>query len=114
MIRFQIMERDEAHLYQTLVKAMREGELRTFHVEKRGRKVVHERYPGWITWSHSRGVIDGAAFSPKKEGNEWQIFSALVGRLADKYACSIAGISVQFPRVPARAVRRRRRKRVGR
>lgn len=114
MIRFQIMERDEADLYQTLLKAMREGDLRTFRTEKRGHKVVHARYPGWITWSHSRGVIDGAVFSPKKQGNEWQIFSALIGRLAHRYTGSIAGISVQFPSVPRRAVRRRHRKRAGR
>lgn len=114
MIRFQIMERDDAHLYQTLLKAMREGDLRTFHVEQRGRKVVHERYPGWITWSHSRGVIDGTAYGPKQQGNEWQIFSALVGRLAHRYAGSIAGISVQFPGAPVGAVSGRHRKRAGR
>lgn len=110
MIRFQIMERDDAHLYQTLLKAMREGGLRTFHVEQRGRKVVHERYPGWITWSHSRGVIDGTAYGSRKQGTEWQIFSALVGRLAHRYAGSIAGISVQFPSTPVAAVRRGRRR----
>ena len=51
MIRFQVMERDQARLYETLVRAMREGELRTFRVENRGRRVVHVRYPGRITWT---------------------------------------------------------------
>ncbi len=114
MIRFQIIEQDGAHLYQTLLTAMREGDLRTFRSEKRGRKVVHARYPGWITWAHSRGLIDGVVFSPKRQGNEWQIFSALIGRLAHRYAGSIAEISVRFPSEPARAVRRRRKKRAGR
>jgi hypothetical protein len=51
--------------------------------------------------------------SPKRQGNEWQIFSALVGRLAQRYAGSISGIIVQFPEEPQR-VGRRRRKRTGR
>ena len=114
MIRFQVMERDQAHLYQTLVKAMREGELRTFRVENRGRRVVHVRYPGRITWTHSQGVIDGTVVSPKKQGNEWQIFSALVGRLAQRYADSISGIIVQFPEEAPQPVRRGRRKRARR
>jgi hypothetical protein len=113
MIRFQVMERDQAHLYQTLVKAMREGELRTFRVENRGRRVVHVRYPGRIVWSHSPGVIDGTVMSPKKDGNEWQIFSALMGRLAQRYAGSISGIIVQFPEEAA-GPGRRPRKRTGR
>lgn len=114
MIRFQVMERDEAHLYQTLVKAMREGELRTFRVENRGRRVVHVRYPGRITWTHAQGVIDGTVVSPKRQGNEWQIFSALIGRLAQRYADSISGIIVQFPEPPQPPRGRKRRKRAGR
>lgn len=113
MIRFQVMERDQAHLYQTLVKAMREGALRTFRVENRGRRVVHVRYPGRITWSHAQGVIDGTVVSPKRQGNEWQIFAALMGRLAQRYAESISGIIVQFPEAPAQPARPRR-KRAGR
>jgi hypothetical protein len=53
-------------LYKGLVEAMRSGELRTFSVEKRGRKVVHDRYPGWMNWSHSRGVITCEVLSPRK------------------------------------------------
>jgi len=115
MIRFQVMERDQARLYGTLVKAMREGELRTFKVENRGRRVVHVRYPGKITWTHSQGVIDATVVSPKRLGNEWQIFSALMGRLAQRYAGSISGIIVQFPEeAQARGTRRSGRKRARR
>src|SRR3989337_2049176 len=114
MIRFQVMERDQARLYETLVRAMREGELRTFRVENRGRRVVHVRYPGRITWTHAQGVIDGTVVSPRKQGNEWQIFSALVGRLGQSYADSISGIIVQSPEPPPQPVGRRRRKRAGR
>jgi hypothetical protein len=109
MIRVRIVERDGADLYQTLINAMREGELRTLHVKNRGRKIVHERYPGWVTWSHSQGVINGKVFS-SKTGSEWQLFSALLGRLADKYAASIANIDVQFPETKTKARRRTKRR----
>lgn len=36
MIRFQIVEREGAGLYKILVKAMRDGDLRTFIVRNRG------------------------------------------------------------------------------
>lgn len=115
MIRFQVMERDQAHLYQTLVKAMRAGDLRTFRVENRGRRVVHVRYPGRITWTHAQGVIDATVVSPRRPGDEWQIFSAFIGRLAQRYAGSISGIIVQFPEdAQTRGVRRRTRRRVRR
>lgn len=114
MIRFQVMERDQAHLYQTLVKAMREGELRTFRVENRGRRVVHVRYPGKIIWTHAQGVIDGTVVSPKRQGYEWQIFSALIGRLAQRYAGSISGIIVQFPEEGSEPAPRARRPRARR
>jgi len=110
MIRFQIVDRDSGQLYRTLVTAMREGQLHTLHLAKRGRRVVHERYPGWITWSHARGVIDCEVHSPRPAGSEWQLFSAVLGRLAHKYSSRIAGINVQFPAADA-AVRRRERKR---
>lgn len=90
---------------------MREGQLRTLHVRQRGRKVVHERYPGWISWSHSQGVIDCKVFGAKQPGSEWQLFSALLGRLADRYAASIAGIGIEFPRTKTGAGKRKRTRR---
>lgn len=110
MIRVQIVERDGVDLYRTLVDAMREGQLRTLHVKNRGRKVTHERYPGWIAWSHSPGVIDCKVFGSRQPGSEWQLFSAFLGRLADRYAADIARIDVQFPQAKSGA-RRRKRKR---
>jgi hypothetical protein len=58
-------------------------------------------------------VIEGTVVSPKRSGNEWQIFSALIGRLAQRYAGSISGIMVQFPEQPE-PPGRKRRKRTGR
>ena len=116
MIRFQIIERSGANLYKTLVAAMREGELRTFLVKKRGRKVQHtnESYPGWMNWSAADGVINCDVISPNKPGREWQLFSAFLGRLADRYAEQILAINIQFPLAEQRtrklAKRRRRRR----
>jgi hypothetical protein len=117
MIRFQIIERTGAQLHKTLVDAMRSGELRTFIAKKRGRKVLHKNsaYPGWMNWSTADGIINCEILSPNKPGREWQLFSAFLGRLADRYAERIVAINVQFPGsvpfdVGTRRARARRRK----
>ena len=99
MIRFQIIEAPGANLHKALIAAMRDGDLRTFVVKKRGRKVQHKNvsYPGWMNWSAADGVIDCEVKSPNKPGREWQLFSAFLGRLADRYADRIVAINVQFP-----------------
>lgn len=110
MVRLQIVEQEGADLYRTLVDAMRQGQLRTFVVTKRGRKVTHtnEAYPGWMNWSHASGIILCEVLSPHKPGSEWRLLSAFIGRLADKFADRIHSIAIQFPGVPARAPKRRR------
>ena len=115
MIQFQIIERTGANLYKALVAAMREGELRTFHVKRRGRKVQHTNvsYPGWMNWSTADGVINCAVISPNKPGREWQFFRAFLGRLADRYAEQIVAINVQFPSTEQnrrRGTKRRKRR----
>lgn len=99
MIRFQIIERTGANLHKTLVDAMRAGELRTFEATRRGRRIQHKNlsYPGWMNWSVADGVINCEVISPRKPGREWQLFSAFLGRLADRYADRILAINVQFP-----------------
>jgi hypothetical protein len=99
MIRFQIVETTGANLYKRLVGAMRDGDLRTFGVAKRGHKVQHTNasYPAWMNWSEADGIINCKVISPKKPGREWQLFSAFLGRLADRYAEQIVSINVQFP-----------------
>ena len=112
MIRLQIVERHGAHLYRTLVDAMRSGDLRTFSTERRGRKVTHTNpnYPGWMNWSCAEGVISCEILSPRKPGAEWKLLSALIGRLADKYGAQIHNISVQFPEAFAPAPKQKRRR----
>ncbi len=89
---------------------MRAGELRTFKALKRGRKIEHTTYPGWMNWSSAEGVISCAVLSPRKPGQEWQLFSAFLGRLADRYADHIVAIDVQFPDAVPKSTRLRRRR----
>ena len=96
MIRVEITEKPRRQLYRQLRDGMRSGALRTFTLERRGRRVVHARYPGWMNWSHDDGVITCEVLSPRKPGYEWQLLSAFVGRLADKFADQIESISIQF------------------
>jgi hypothetical protein len=97
MIRLQIIERPGSKLFLVLKKAMRTGDLRTFSLRKRGWKVVHDRYPGWMNWSSGEGVISCEILSPKKPDSEWQILSALIGRLAQRYARSVESVNIQLP-----------------
>jgi hypothetical protein len=103
MIRFQIFERTGVNLHKTLVDAMRAGELRTFEATKRGRRIQHKNvlYPGWMNWSAHDGMINCEVISPRKPGREWQLFSAFLGRLADRYSDQIIGINIQFPSEPS-------------
>lgn len=111
MIRFQIVERPGAELHKVLIGAMRAGDLRTFVARKRGRKVLHKSHPGWMNWTDANGLISCEVISPHKPGGEWHLFSAFLGRLADRYAEHIVAINVQFPGSVAAEKRTRRRKR---
>ena len=110
MIRLQIVEKSGAGLFKRFKEAMGTGDLRTLIPMKRGSKVVHKNYPGWMNWSHQGGVILCEVLSPKKPGLEWQLFTAFLGRLADREAGAIHSITIQFPEgEPTVAPRGRRR-----
>ena len=98
MIRLQIIEKNGAKLHKKLKDAMSSGELRTFEIQKKGKKVSHKnkKYPGWMNWSSSYGVINCEILSPQKPGEEWKLLSAFVGRLSDKYSKEIHSINIQF------------------
>ncbi len=107
MIRVQVIERPGTDLFAALKEAMRSGDLRTFSLQKRGWKVVHERYPGWMNWSYGQGSITCEILSPRKPGSEWQLLSALVGRLAHKYADRVESVNIQLSPPPTVAATRR-------
>jgi hypothetical protein len=100
MIRFQIVEHFEADLHRQLLANMRSGSLQTFSLSKRGRKVSHVKYPGWINWANSEGVITCEVLSPRRPHDEWLLLHAFLGRLAARFASNIAAINIQFPISP--------------
>jgi hypothetical protein len=102
MIRLEIVERKGAKLHKRLIEAMRSGDLRTFTVADRGKKVTHIRHPGQLRWSASDGLIVGTLRGTKSE-NGWRLLGAFVGRLADKYADRVDSISIRFVEAASRA-----------
>ena len=110
MIRMQIVERPGVKLFNLLKRAMRSGDLRTFSLERRGTRVVHNRYPGFMSWTHAEGVIACEIRYSKKEDEEWQLLSALVGRLAHRFPAFVESVNVQLTAPPPPPVKKRRRK----
>jgi hypothetical protein len=100
MIRFQVVEHYGAGLYRELLALMRSGALQTFSASKRGRKLSHVKYPGWINWTNSEGTITCEVLSPRRPNEEWQLMHAFLGRLAARFAASIIAINIQFPISP--------------
>ena len=111
MIRFQVVEHYGAGLYRKLLDLMRSGSLQTFSTSKRGRKISHVKYPGWINWTHTEGTITCEVLSPRRPNEEWQLMHAFLGRLAARFAPDIIAINIQFPNIPDSIVSARARNR---
>jgi len=112
MIRLQIVERPGVELFKVLKRAIRSKDLRTFTLEKHGTRVVHIRSPGHMKWTATGGLIACEIRSPKDEGKEWQLLSAVIGRLADRFPALVEAINIQLdaPPPPPRKKRRARRR----
>ena len=110
MIRLQIVERPGTRLFSALKKAIRSKDLRTFSLEKGGKRVVHIRSPGYMSWVEVDGVIACEIRTPKDEGKEWQLLTAVVGRLADRFTAGVESINIQLIAPPPEPVKKRRRK----
>ncbi len=110
MIRLQVVERPNARLFSVLKKAIRSKDLRTFTLEKGGKRVVHIRSPGYMNWTEIEGVIACEIRTPRDEGKEWQLLSAVIGRLADRFPAAVESINIQLAAPPPEPVRRKPRK----
>ncbi len=110
MIRLQIVERPGAELFRLLKRAIRSKDLRTFSLEKHGTRVVHIRSPGHLKWTPTDGLIACEIHSPKDEGKEWQLLSAVIGRLADRFPAVVAAINIQLEAPPPPPKKRKRRR----
>jgi hypothetical protein len=107
MIRLQIVERPGADLFRMLKRAIRSKDLRTFSLEKGGKRVVHIRSPGYMNWSPLEGMIAcEIRVKPSEAGKEWQLLAAVLGRLADRFPAFVESINIQLPaRLPSRRER---------
>ena len=111
MIRLQIVERPGSRLFSVLKKAIRSKDLRTFSLEKGGKRVVHIRSPGYMNWVEFEGVIAAEIKTPKDAGKEWQLLAAVIGRLADRFPGAVESINIQLAAPPPEPKKRKRRKR---
>ncbi|SRR5258706_16367255 len=111
MIRLQIVERPGAKLFSLLKRAIRSKDLRTFSLEKGGKRVVHIRSPGHMNWVEFQGVISAQIRTPRDEGKEWQLLAAVVGRLADRFPGAVESINIQLAAPPPEPPKRKRRAR---
>ena len=111
MIRLQIVERPGARLFSVLKKSIRSKDLRTFSLEKGGKRVVHIRSPGYMSWVEAEGVIACEIKTPKDPGKEWQLLTAVIGRLADRFTGLVESINVQLTAPPEAPKKKRRARR---
>src|SRR5687767_1997491 len=111
MIRMQIVERGDAKLFGTLKRAIRSKDLRTFSLEKGGKRVVHVRSPGHMDWVSVEGVIACEIKSPRDPGKEWQLLASVIGRLADRFPALVESINIQLAAPPPEPAKKRRRAR---
>ena len=110
MIRLQIVERSGANLFRVLKKAIRSKDLRTFSIEKGGKRVVHIRSPGYMNWVEAEGVIACEIRTPREPGKEWQLLAAVVGRLADRFPALVESVNIQLAAPPAEPPKRKKRR----
>jgi len=110
MIRMQIVERPGMDLFRMLKRAMRSGDLRTFSLERGGARVVHNRYPGYMKWLSTDGIIACEIHSPRAPDEEWQLLSAVVGRLSHRFAAYVESIHIQLVAPEPEPPKRKRKK----
>ena len=110
MIRLQIVERPGTRLFSVLKKAIRSKDLRTFSLERGGKRVVHIRSPGYMNWVEVDGLIACEIRTPKDKGKEWQLLTAVVGRLADRFPGAVESINIQLIAPPPEPVKKRRKR----
>jgi hypothetical protein len=111
MIRMQIVERPGTKLFSVLKRAIRSKDLRTFSLEKGGKRVVHVRSPGFMNWTEIEGVIAcEIKAKAKDEGKEWQLLANVIGRLADRFPACVESINIQLAAPPAEPAKKKRRK----
>jgi hypothetical protein len=123
MVHMQILSRNAQDVQAELRSAIEEKRMTTFEIEgiRGGLRLRHKRFRGEVRFLRS-GRAGPALVSVQSRlpNEEWQLLSALIGRLADRFKNQIAGINIQLEsdeppkmrgrkRRPARRLRARKR-----
>jgi len=126
LVHLQIISRNAADVQAELRTAIEEQHMTTFEIEglRGGLRLRHKRFRGEVWFLPSGGSGPALVTVRSRLPNEeWQLLTALIGRLADRFKNQIAGINIQLesgevPKPkrrkgakPARRAKRRRAKR---
>lgn len=112
MIHLQIISRDSADVQAELRAAIEEQRMTTFEIEglRGGLRLRHKRFAGEVRFRRD-GPAGPELVSVKSRlaSEEWQLLSALIGRLSDRFRGQIAAINIQLEAdEPAKKPRRRK------
>jgi hypothetical protein len=111
MVHLQIISRNDADVQGVLRAAIEEGSMKTFEIARirGGLRLRHKRFRGEVRFARSDGPLLVTVRSPKSV-DEWQLLTALIGRLADRFRDQISSISLHFEAPAAVAKKRGKRK----
>jgi hypothetical protein len=97
MVHLQIISRNAADVQAALRSAIEEQRMTTFEIERirGGLRLRHKRFRGEVRFHPTDGPLLVTVRSPKSN-NEWQLLSAFIGRLADRFRDQVSSVSIQF------------------
>lgn len=118
MVHLQIISRDGSDVQAELRAAIQEQRMTTFEIEgiRGGMRLRHKRFKGEVHFLPTRaGAPALLSVRSKLANEEWQLLSALIGRLADRFRSQIVSINMQLeppeqtlPKGKARGAARKR------
>jgi len=96
-VRVVVTARGGGNLKRAIVEAVRGGELRTFEVYERGRKLRHKQratHPGYITLDWR--APDLLAEIHEAKGREAMLLGSFVGRLHARFGKQVESVTMRF------------------
>ena len=97
MVHLQIISRGDADIQAEIRSAIEEERMKTFEIVRLrgGLRLRHKRFRGEVHFIKSEGPLLITVRS-SKGADEWQLLSALIGRLADRFRDQISSINISF------------------
>jgi hypothetical protein len=114
VIHLQIISRNSADVQAELREAIEEQRMTTFEIEglRGGLRLRHKRFAGEVRFRRDGPTGPELVSVRSRQSNEeWQLLSAFIGRLTDRFRGQIAAINIQLEAdEPAKPARKRRRR----